>query len=639
MPLSFSLEFILFGILGSECVLLLLYVGAKKKGSYRSLFLGITIAFNGIYLIFRLLYTLPFNYGIVSLLLGILLLAAEGLGFFQSVLFRVLLWKPYQPKVFPKENWTEKPTVDVFIMTINEDVSLLKKTIAGCLNLNYPKDQIRITLCDDGNREAVAHLCGDLGVSYLARSEHEDAKAGNINHALLRTSGELVLWLDADMVPKPEFLNRTVPYFADPMVGFVQTPQVFRNPDPFQYNLGFQKRIPNEQDFFMIDVQGGRARFNAVLHVGTNAVFRRSAVAAIGGIPTGTITEDMATGMLIQAKGYESIFLKETLCTGLAVEGFSDLLKQRERWSRGNIQVVKKWNPLTVKGLNTIQRLIYIDGFFYWFFGLQKSIYLALPIVYLIFGLVVLDTNAMNLLLFWLPSFLASALSFRFLVGKRRTITWSHIYEVAMAPYLGMVALMELFFSRPIPFRVTPKGKRLEHRNFSFFIAIPHLLLYFLTILGWAISILQLIYGYEVNLNAFAINLVWSVYNFIGIVMGILVCVERPRVRTAERLATHEPIRLLMNDQMKCEMVDLSESGLKLMCPMVERLSIPGVGSRINVSGSMFDRIEGEIKWQKTTPEGIALGVQFTEQGNEVYQAIVRYISERDNGYHVDERV
>ena len=83
----------------------------------------------------------------------------------------------------------------------------------------------------------------------------------------------------------------------------MQTPQVLGNPDLFQYNLYLNTQISNEQDLFIREIQvGGRTRYNAGLHVGTNAIFRRKALDEIGGVPVGTIMEDMATGMLLQAR-------------------------------------------------------------------------------------------------------------------------------------------------------------------------------------------------------------------------------------------------------------------------------------------------------------------------------------------------
>jgi len=279
-----------------------LYLGSKNSSGFRKMFIVTAVLLNLIYLIWRTLFTLPLSFGIASAILGIVLLLAEWVGFWQSLILKLLFWKPFHNGHLPAESYAVKPTVDIFIATYNESIEILRKTIAGCQNISYPRELLGIYLCDDGRRQEAQLLCEEMGISYICREDNLHAKAGNLNNALSRTDGEFVMLLDADMVPKSGFLNKTLGYFTDAKVGFVQTPQVFYNPDPFQFNLKFDDSIPNEQDFFMLEIQGGRANYNAVLHVGTNAVFRRSALDKIGGIPTGTIPEDMATGSLHQAK-------------------------------------------------------------------------------------------------------------------------------------------------------------------------------------------------------------------------------------------------------------------------------------------------------------------------------------------------
>ncbi|WP_207709050.1 glycosyltransferase family 2 protein [Heliomicrobium undosum] len=152
-------------------------------------------------------------------------------------------------------------------------------------------------------------------------------------------------------------------------LAFVQAPQAFYNQDIFQYNLLQGRNIPNEQDMFMRVVQAGRDRYNAAMYIGSNTVFRRSALAAIGGFATGTITEDMATGMLLQAKGFRTVYLNEVIAEGLSAESFPDYIRQRVRWGRGNVQTARKWNPLTIPGLTRMQRLLYADSVLYCMFG------------------------------------------------------------------------------------------------------------------------------------------------------------------------------------------------------------------------------------------------------------------------------
>lgn len=626
----YEIELLFF--VSSLLLLIGTYYLSKKNAVKKKYFLIVTIIINVIYLIWRVGFTLPQD-NIISLVIGMVLILAEIMGFFQSVVFRLLFWKPYTLHKRLITEYKELPTVDIFIATYNETENVLKKTIAAAVNIDYPENLKKIYLCDDGKRENLRKICEEFNINYVTRSDNKHAKAGNINNAISNSSGELFVILDADMIAKEDFLIKTVPYFIDKEVGFVQTPQVFYNPDPFQYNLHFDRSIPNEQDFFMRDIQQGRSRYNATLHVGTNAVFRRSSIIDIGGIPTGTITEDMATGMLLQSKGYRGIFLNDVLALGLSVEKFSDLVQQRERWCRGNIQVSKKWNPLTLKGLNFFQKLIYLDGVVYWFFGVQKMIYLLCPLIYLIFGTIILKAKAIDLILVFLPSYVASFLTFRSLVSGNRTLTWSHIYEVAMAPYLGLASLIEFIFARPIPFKVTPKGVQENKINFSFNIAIPHIILLILTLIGFGISV-----GKYINdsnyINSLMINLAWAVYNLVGIVMSILVCIERPRFRASERFALEDEIVINLSDvyRAECKLEDISSEGLSMVCKR-EEIDVKNTGEELNlIITGLNKKIKGKITW--TNESENKAGIKFTELDLEIYKKLIHYLFKNYEGYY-----
>jgi len=633
------------------------FFASKKFYLFKKLFLITTIVYNLFYLFWRFAFTIPWSFGIVGLIIGLMLFSAELIGFLQALIFRILFFKPFNNIIVPIEEFQELPTVDVFIATYNESMKILKKTIVACKNLDYPPNLLNVYLCDDGRRIEAEQLCKELGVHYIKRYNNEHAKAGNINNALSKTNGQFVMLLDADMVPKSNFLQMTLGHFVDESVGFVQTPQVFYNPDPFQHNLKFDNQIPNEQDFFMQDIQGGRANYNAVLHVGTNAVFRRSALNEIGGIPTGSITEDMATGMLLEANGYKGIFVKNLLATGLSVESYSDLIKQRERWCRGNIQVNKKWNPLKIKGLSFMQRLIYLDGVIYWFSGVQKIIYILCPIIFLIFGTVILEATIVDLILFWLPSFLASILTFRSLSFTRRTIAWSHIYEVAMAPYLALASLYEWIFARPIPFKVTPKGNVTNKTEFKWKLALPHIVLLVLTIAGWIITFTQFNNNSYMFVNLIAINMFWSVYNVSAIIVSILICFERPRVRADERINTEES--LMVKNKVKncetvegksvckvgykeqvCEIKDLSESGARIQCTMNNKeVAIDDLPAQEN--GEIYVNIEGIGNLKGTIKRSISekdikdMGIKFDGLSDEEYDKLVKKIYDNNKGYHI----
>ncbi|NUT14619.1 MAG: glycosyltransferase, partial [Cupriavidus sp.] len=164
------------------------------------------------------------------------LYAAEVYGYISGLLFVLMTYRlsvreppPPQPGL----------SVDVYVPTYNESVELIRRTLLAVMRMDYP----HVTwLLDDGRRESMRALAHELGCRYLARGDNAHAKAGNLNHALKHSSGELIAIFDADHAPRKDFLVKTLGYFRDERVAFVQTPQDFFNIDSFNHRLG-KKRV------------------------------------------------------------------------------------------------------------------------------------------------------------------------------------------------------------------------------------------------------------------------------------------------------------------------------------------------------------------------------------------------------------
>lgn len=168
-------------------------------------------------------------------------------------------------------------TVDVLITTYDEPVTLLRPTAAAARDIAHPHET---WILDDGDRREVRDLADELGIGYIRRSEDwvdrpRHAKAGNLNNALLTTHGEFLLVLDADQVPDPRILDRTLGWFEDPRVALVQTPQYFVNVDDSD-PLGSQAPL------FYGPIQQGKDGWNAAFFCGSNAVLRRDALMQLG---------------------------------------------------------------------------------------------------------------------------------------------------------------------------------------------------------------------------------------------------------------------------------------------------------------------------------------------------------------------
>ena len=611
-------------------VLLLSYIVSKQKVEYRKFLIFINTVICFIYIIWRIT-VIPIHSGVISFLLGVTLFSAEVLGLISFLNFKYLFTKKYklELKTLDDFQYGNIPYVDVLICTYNEPLYLLEKTIAASTNLDYPKYKFKIHVCDDGRRDSLKLLCEKYNVNYITRDNNEGAKAGNINNALKYLKGDLFAVLDADMIPKKEFLSRTVGYFTNENLAFVQVPQVYYNKDTYQYNL--MKNIPNEQDFFMRDIQEARAAINAVLHVGTNALFKREYVDEIGGYPTCSITEDMAVGMLLQSRGYDSVFINEELVLGLSATTFTELVKQRDRWCRGNIQVLKYFNPIFTKGLTLPQKIAYFDGGVYWFSNLQKIIFISCPLIYLLTRKIIIDSSILNLLNIYIPFILGQILIFNTLSPGNRKLTWSHFYEIAMAPHLTLSILKEMLFFKT-EFNVTLKEIQQGRKQFQFKVAFPHIVIVIVTIIAWIVST-RLLIEKNIHVQAYLLNMGWSIYNFIGAIICIKVAYQKPIFRTSERISINEDITVectYKESQFKAKILNLSEKGIGLK--LNEELELQCEDTiKLDLKGSIFickvSRLNKDLlglKFNKVTPYQMKLIMSIFTENMQPYYKIAK---------------
>lgn len=608
---------------------------AHGNRKYLKYFIGFAILIQTGYMVWRALYTIP-TFNIFTLFFGGMLFLAELLALLQSTTHRVMFLKDFTPVIKTLNDLDVLPTVDILIATYNEPVSILRNTVAAATSQKYPKDKYKVYICDDGCREEVRLLAEEYGAVWAIREKHTHAKAGNLNNCLQNyASGELFAVLDADMITKSTFLERMVGYFDDPKMALVQAPQVFYNPDPFQNNLKLFETIPNEQDFFMREVLERRSMFNAVLNVGSNAIFRRSSIEAIGWIPVGTITEDMATSMLLQARGYNTTFVNENLAMGLSPDYFADYVVQRDRWCRGNIQVMKKWNPLKLPGLTFMQRLIYLDGVMYWFFGLQKLIYYIGPMLFLLFGIPIYYSDVFTMLLFFVPTYYSASLIFTLFGHKSRTYTWAHIYESALAPYLSISALSELLFSNKIKFSVTPKGKSASHTYFAFRVAMPHIILAIFSVVSLAIGINKMLTDVNYMMPVYLVNLFWLLYNMLGIFVAIFVCFEKQRFRAAERFSIKDRLFLQLPDGsgVYVDLLDISVAGCAVspVHPIADPDSYSGQKMTLIFPDAYFNL---PCVFLRSRSWGKKLIFTFSDLSTNQYSTLVNFIFDRQmNGF------
>lgn len=197
----------------------------------------INIAMGVWYFHWRWFYSL----NIEALWFSIPLALAETLAFLSTSLFIVNLWAHKDEEVKPppamiSEIMAEKDrppedrpiTIDVFLPTYTEDPELVRYSIRDSKAVTYPHPvDIRIHVLDDGKREEMHAIALEEGVNYITRTDNRGFKAGNLRNAMEMTSGDIIVILDADTRPFPQIMERTLGYFRDPDVAWVQTPQWF----------------------------------------------------------------------------------------------------------------------------------------------------------------------------------------------------------------------------------------------------------------------------------------------------------------------------------------------------------------------------------------------------------------------------
>ena len=518
-----------FIIILSIVIIFFYFLSKKSKVGKAGLTYTVFIAYT-IYIILRL-FSIPFQYGVASATFGILLLLAEILGYFAFITYIYIFYTHKPVKIIPiKKNEENLPTVDVLICTYNEPIDIVFVTIAGAMMLDYPKELLNVYVLDDGHRDEFKKLAEELNVHYITREKNEFAKAGNINNALKYIKGDLFLVLDADMIPKRDYLQKTVGQFKDPNLAFVQLPQTYYNEDVYQYNTN--EKYFNEQDFFMRCIEPARNSKGAVLHVGTNALFRRKHVESVGGYPTSSITEDMALGLLLQAKGYNSTFINEPLVVGLSALNLKDLVKQRDRWCRGNLQVLKHFKK-TIKSLKFGQKMIYIDGVLYWFTGISKMIFLSMPIIHLLTGIPIVNYDKIFLIPLFFVSFIGQILLSKRILRRQLPKGYldffftGNIYTTVMAPHLTF-SVLKHYFAGDHKFTVTNKKSSEKKGSFSFKYVWCSLLIFILSLVSVAIGAIN-VFAINFPLESLIINSFWILYNIPGLLTAIQIGYQKPR--------------------------------------------------------------------------------------------------------------
>ena len=477
-----------------------------------------------------------------------------------------------------KSTW---PTVDIFIPTYTEDEEIVRVTAMAATQIDYPKEKLKIYILDDGGtlarRNDVAKadaawarrlrlkgIASQLGINYLTRETNHSAKAGNVNHALTQSSGDLILFLDCDHVPTANILQETVgPFVADDKLFLVQTPHFFCNAAPTERSIGGDGPVPDESEMFYRLIHPGLDFWNASYFCGSAALMCRKHLEEIGGISGTSITEDAETALELHRRGYRSRYVTKPLVCGLAAGTYSDYILQHTRWAQGSVQIMMLHNPLLVKGLTIAQRLCYLNACLFWFFGIARIIYFISPAAFLVFGLSIYHAAAPQIVAYSLPHMAATILVSGLLFGRTRRVFLSEIYESIQSVFLMPAVLSAVRHPHKPSFKVTPKGIGLEHAQLNtlsfFFFAI------FVVNLAAVQAGIFRFWTQPLHRDVIIVTIIWGIYNLFLALWSLGALWEKRQARAQHRLMVVGKAMVQfprVQQRVEVDLIDLSMSGI-----------------------------------------------------------------------------
>jgi cellulose synthase (UDP-forming) len=281
----------------------------------------------------------------------------------------------------------ETPTVDVFICCAGEPEHIILKTVIAAQEMLLPHNT---WILDDGRKETLREAAILLGVGYIRRETNAHAKAGNVNAAVQRTEGRFIVILDADHIPRPDLLTQTLPHLiANPSIAMVQTPQTYMTTGRGMVSEG----AAVSQDLFYEAIMPAKNLSNATFCVGTNVVFRRSALRSLterdltnkerrkakipadqparsltalgqeypeGGIWVGSNSEDIWTSLELHRRGWRTVFVPKVVTQGLTPDRLGPFLKQQFRWACGGWEILLRGRVLSEHRLTLSQKVQYM---------------------------------------------------------------------------------------------------------------------------------------------------------------------------------------------------------------------------------------------------------------------------------------
>jgi cellulose synthase/poly-beta-1,6-N-acetylglucosamine synthase-like glycosyltransferase len=378
----------------------------------------------------------------------------------------------------PATRW---PRVTIQLPIFNERY-VIERLVESISLFDYPRELLDIQVLDDSTDETrqVARACVErfaaqgLPITYIHRVHRNGFKAGALENGLKTAQGELVTIFDADFIPAPDFLRRSVPYFENPQIGMVQTRWTYLNRD---YSLLTQVETILLDGHFVVE-HGARSRRGTFFNFnGTAGVWRRQAIEDAGGWQHDTLTEDTDLSYRAQLHGWKFLYLPDIECASELPVDMNGFKTQQARWAKGLMQTAKKILPRVLK--SNAPWHVKAEAFFHLTANVSYPLMVLLSTMLLPAMIVRFYQGYFQMFFIDLPLFLASTCSVSsfYLVAQKelRPQSWWRTFlymPFVMATGIGISvrnaqAVLEAIVGKKTEFARTPKF-RIEVKTDSF---------------------------------------------------------------------------------------------------------------------------------------------------------------------------
>ena len=295
----------------------------------------------------------------------------------ESLEIAEVIWHKKTARTFQPLTPTESfryPKVSLHLPIHNEPPMMVRKTLEALAKVDYPN--LEVLVMDNNTKdpavwEPVRDDCERLGpmFRFFHLENWPGFKAGAINHALEQTAedAEIIAVIDSDYVLSPNWLKCMVPYFDNENVGFIQSPQDYRDRDQSTFKSFCYWEYAGFFNIGMVQ----RNEYNAIIQHGTMTMIRKSALLEVGNWAEWCICEDSELGLRLYEAGYDSVYVKDSFGRGLMPDTMSGYMTQRFRWVYGAMQIIKgHWRsfiPTKSSPLTSAQRYYFVAGWLPWF--------------------------------------------------------------------------------------------------------------------------------------------------------------------------------------------------------------------------------------------------------------------------------